>query len=203
MEKLNERKLERLFAPSYEEAWEIDARIREYSGDWWLRTSYNANCSAYLVNAGGAGSHGNVNTANIVARPAFFLNKEFYYGGELAIGDEIELPLNDGQKAKFIYACDVKGKKLMLAADDMLSRETKYGEYGDGYANSDLRKVMQETEKLLTPEALALMLPVEVRGNDVIAQAPALKNVRDVLNKLGKQDENAESIKAASEKVLN
>jgi hypothetical protein len=128
------------------------------------------------VNADGAAyDNAYVYDPYYLSRTSFLLNREAYSGKKLEIGDTIDLPLTDGRKAKFIYASDVRGEKLLLAADDTLSVMTRYGKRGDEYETSDLRKVMQKKEKLLTPEALELMLPVAVRGNDVIAHVPILE----------------------------
>jgi hypothetical protein len=122
---------------------------------------------------GATGNYGNVSYASYLSRASFLLNDETYSGKKLKIGDEIYLPLKDERKAKFVYACDVDGEKLMLAADDMLSEKTIYGRRSSAYETSDVRKFMKLTETRFTPEALALMLPCEVRGNDVIPIEPA------------------------------
>jgi hypothetical protein len=54
----------------------------------------------------------------------------------------------------------------MLALDKVLSRETLWGNYPLGYENSTLCNVIQDMEQLLTPESLALMLPVNIAERD-------------------------------------
>jgi hypothetical protein len=189
MEKLNELKLDRLFALSREEAKKIPESIREYSSAWWLRTPYSGNGTrAYIFDSAGGLNTFNVTDTPMLSRTSFLLNCKIYSGMELEIGDVIILPSKDGEKAKFIYALDVDGEKLMLAADDILSEKTRYGAIGCAYEASDLRKVIQRKEELLTPGALDLMLPVEVRGNDVNLQFPVQENVRSALNKLDKKE---------------
>jgi hypothetical protein len=207
MEKSNERKPDKLFAPSLEEAKNMEDSVRKYSGVWWLRNPANY-YDAYVVSP-----DGNMYVSSYASNPSslfrasFLLNEETYSGKELKRGDEIELPLKDGQKAKFVYACDyifpghVDGEKFMLAADDVLSKKTGYGENDSKYETSELRKIIQEMERLLTPEALEIMKPVEVRGNNVVMQTPVWENVRAALDKLGKKEETAKGVDHTRENI--
>jgi hypothetical protein len=193
MRKSTEQKSDRLFALSRDEAEKMPKSMRVYADSWWLRTasSFITYYASRVYTSGDISYNAFVDYAGL-ARPVFLLNQEAYSGGELEIGNEIELPLKDGRKAKFFYALDSNGIKKMLAADDVLSRETIYGEYDCTYETSDLRKTMQSTETLLTQEALALMLPVEVLGNDVIALTPARGTE---LEKAARKDNNDAIVK--------
>jgi hypothetical protein len=180
MRKTNEQKLDRLFAPSCGDAKQMYIGIRAYKDkSWWLRDTYDDPFSpcAYYISSWNANEYTISVTPYdpIYARPAFLLNEEDYRW-TIFKGDKIELSLENGRTAKFVYACDTNDhKKLMLAADDMLFYRTRYSYYRRDYEHSDLREVMQKTEKLFTPRALSCMLPVEVRGYSIIAQSPAQK----------------------------